>query len=157
MSYLKFFKSVPEVHAYVWRELIESLQDDLGRMIKDERQHYDDVDRAEMRKRIMDIVNVCPVELPAFADLLLLGHDRSVWIDGQGSTHYEERIRGTFVEWYVWGDGQEHVTALDAASREHIDKLLSEDYREGELSVTVPPNVHGLDDLTVRGYWRIKP
>jgi hypothetical protein len=149
---LKFFKSVPEVHAYVWRELIETLQDDLARMIKEERQHYDDNDRDEMRRKIADIAAVCPVELPEYANLLLLETDRSARVDGQGSTLYDERIRGQYIEWYAWGDGSDEVKALDSASRDHIDALLAEDYREGELQFCLPHK----GDMIVRGYWRIK-
>lgn len=153
---LKFFKTMPEVHAYVWRELVESLHDDLLRMCKEEHQHYDDVDRAEMRKKIMDIVNVCPVELPKFADLLCFEYDRSARDDGQSGDVHTACIAGTGggtdVEWYVWGEGSDDVTELDEASVEHIRSYVIQGYREGELAIAIP----GIDDEVCCGYWRIK-
>ena len=52
---MRHFESKASALAYVYSELIATLQDDLDRMEGSEREHYTNEDRAEMIARIADI------------------------------------------------------------------------------------------------------
>ena len=58
MNELSHFASIEDAVNYMTHELIATLQDDLGRMEREERQHYTDEDREVMRKRLADLETV---------------------------------------------------------------------------------------------------
>jgi len=66
MNELSHFASIEDAVNYMTRELIATLQGDLGRMEREERQHYIDEDREEMRKRIADLETVVTPFLESF-------------------------------------------------------------------------------------------
>ncbi|MFP3556380.1 hypothetical protein SB861_37555 [Paraburkholderia sp. SIMBA_049] len=60
MTTFQHFASRDDVVQYIGNELLSSLQDDLSRMEREERRHYTDEDRQEMRNRIADVQAVIP-------------------------------------------------------------------------------------------------
>ena len=65
---LEYFSAASGAIAYIQDEIVATLEEDLSRMERDERRHYTDEDRAEMRARINDVQLVianCPwIALP---------------------------------------------------------------------------------------------
>lgn len=57
---LQFFPNDAAALAYIRSELLATLRDDLARQEGEERHHYDDADRAEMRARIADLESIMP-------------------------------------------------------------------------------------------------
>lgn len=73
---LKFFDNVEDVLTYITGELVSTLRDDLDRMEGDERKHYSNEDRKDMKAKIHDIGKMealimnAPKVLTALSDLL---------------------------------------------------------------------------------------
>lgn len=63
---LKHFTSMTEAVTYMTTELLSTLRDDLARMEKQEREHYEDEDRETMRMRIADLESVADLVEQAF-------------------------------------------------------------------------------------------
>lgn len=57
---LQFWKTEAEALDYIRAEFLATLRDDLDRMEREERQHYEDSDREEMRARIADLESIMP-------------------------------------------------------------------------------------------------
>lgn len=80
---LRHFENVQAVCDYIAQEFEETLQDDYDKMCGDERQHYENEDRADMRGKLAD-VRAVENALRHLPDLL-----QFVWNMGQMQTDEE--------------------------------------------------------------------
>lgn len=58
-------------------------------------------------------------------------------------------LADTRIEWYAWGEGSDGVKVLDDVSRDRVNHLITQGFREGELNIATN------DTDMIRGYWRL--